>query len=157
VYSEPRKGTRFKIYLPRVDEAAQVEQQKIEQPILRGSETILLVEDEEPLRLLVAGFLESNGYVVLQASEAKEAIKLARKKDRIDLLMTDVVMPGQSGSELAAALRKFLPNLKLLYMSGYTSDLITQHGVRESEATLLEKPFTKSSLLNKVQTVIGGR
>jgi len=154
VYSEPGKGTTFKIYLPRVDEAPSLEQPKVEHPIARGSETILLVEDEEPLRVLAAGILEGNGYSVLLASNGTEATKLAKEHSHIDLLVTDVVMPGQSGSELAASLRNFLPNLKLLYMSGYTSDLITQHGVLETEAALLEKPFTKNVLLNKVRTVL---
>jgi two-component system cell cycle sensor histidine kinase/response regulator CckA len=156
VYSEPGKGTTFKLYLPRVDEAADIEEQKREHAVVGGSETILLVEDEESLRLLVAGVLENKGYAVLQAAEAKEATKLAREHSPIDLLMTDVIMPGQSGNELAAALREFLPNLKLLYMSGYTSELITQHGVIETEATLLEKPFTKNSLLKKVRDVLDG-
>jgi two-component system cell cycle sensor histidine kinase/response regulator CckA len=104
--------------------------------------------------LLAAGILESKGYSVLQASNGQEGARLAQEHSYIDLLLTDVVMPGQSGSELAATLRHFLPNLKLLYMSGYTSDLITQHGVLETEATLLEKPFTKNALLNKVRTVL---
>lgn len=154
VYSELGRGTTFKLYLPRVDEAASLEQPKTERPIARGSETILLVEDEEPLRVLAAGILENNGYSVLLASDGREAMKLAKEHRYIDLLVTDVVMPGQSGSELAAALTHFLPKLKLLYMSGYTSDLITQHGVLETEATLLEKPFTKNALLNKVRTVL---
>jgi CheY-like chemotaxis protein len=154
VYSEPGKGTTFKIYLPRVDEAASLEQPRVEHPVARGSEMILLVEDEESLRVLAAGILENNGYSVLLASDAKEAMKLAKEHTDIDLLVTDVVMPGQSGSELAASLRHFLPNLKLLYMSGYTSDLITQHGVLETEAALLEKPFTKNALLNKVRNVL---
>jgi len=154
VYSEPARGSTFKIYLPRVDEAASVEQVKTEHPIARGFETILLVEDEESLRLLAAGILENNGYSVLQASEGKDGVRLAKEHSHIDLLVTDVVLPGQSGSELAAALRDFLPNLKLLYMSGYTGDLITQHGVLETEAILLEKPFTKNALLNKVRTVL---
>ncbi|HKC00745.1 MAG TPA: response regulator, partial [Terriglobales bacterium] len=144
----------FKIYLPRVDEAPTIEHSK---PVkqARGFETILVVEDEEPLRALVAGFLESNGYTVLQASEGKEGIHLAQEHGQpIDLLMTDVVMPGMSGSELATAIRAFLPHVKLLFMSGYTSDLIAEHGVLENDATLLEKPFTKDSLLTKVRVAL---
>lgn len=157
VYSKPGKGTTFKIYLPRVDEAPTVEPSKAAVTTARGSETILVVEDEEALRVLVAGFLQSSGYTVLQASEGQEGIKRAKEHGDVDLLMTDVVMPGMSGSELASAIRPFFPHLKLLYMSGYTSDLIAQHGVLETDATLLEKPFTKESLLTKVRMVLESR
>src|SRR5258708_6869214 len=144
VYSEPGKGATFKIYLPRVDEAPTIEHSK---PVkqARGFETILVVEDEEPC----------DEYTVLQASEGKEGIHLAQEHGQpIDLLMTDVVMPGMSGSELATAIRAFLPHVKLLFMSGYTSDLIAEHGVLENDATLLEKPFTKDSLLTKVRVAL---
>src|SRR5258708_2716560 len=153
VYSEPGKGATFKIYLPRVDEDPTVEHIKPVKPA-RGFETVLVVEGGEPLRALVCGVLESNGYTVLQASEGKEGIHLAQEHGPIDLLMTDVVMPGMSGSELATAIRAFLPHVKLLFMSGYTSDLIAEHGVLETDATLLEKPFTKHSLLTKVRVAL---
>jgi two-component system, cell cycle sensor histidine kinase and response regulator CckA len=157
VSSEIGKGTTFKIYLPRVDELAVIEHREAETPIVRGSETILLVEDEESLRVLIAGLLESNGYKVLQASDGKEAIRLASKSGPMDLLMTDVVMPGMSGSDLADSLRAALPELKLLFISGYTGDLISQHGVIETDATLLEKPFTRHTLLSKVKVVLDSK
>ena len=103
--------------------------------------------------MLTASQLESNGYKVLQASGGEEAIRLAGETHQIDLLITDVVMPGLSGSQLASVLREGIPNLKLLYVSGYTSDLISEHGVLETEETLLEKPFTKHALLKKVRMV----
>jgi two-component system cell cycle sensor histidine kinase/response regulator CckA len=156
-YSQPGKGTTFKIYLPRVDEEPTVKPVNAVATMARGSETILVVEDEEPLRVLVAGFLKNNGYTVLQASGANEGMKLAREHGHIDLLITDVVMPGLSGSELASGIRGFLPRLKLLYMSGYTSDLIAQHGVLAADALLLEKPFTRLSLLTKVRMVLDGQ
>lgn len=151
--SQVGKGTTFKIYLPRVDEALTMERPRTEPPIGKGSETILLVEDEEALRMLTASQLESNGYKVLQASGGEEAIRLAGETHQIDLLITDVVMPGLSGSQLASVLREGIPGLKLLYVSGYTSDLISEHGVLETEETLLEKPFTKHALLKKVRMV----
>jgi two-component system cell cycle sensor histidine kinase/response regulator CckA len=157
VSSELGKGTTFKIYLPRVDEDAVIEHRRAESPIVRGSETILLVEDEESLRVLIAGLLESNGYKVVQAADGKEAIRLASRNGPMDLLMTDVVMPGMSGSDLADALRVSVPELKLLFISGYTGDLITQHGVHETEAALLEKPFTRHTLLSKVKVVLDSK
>jgi two-component system cell cycle sensor histidine kinase/response regulator CckA len=156
VSSDLGNGTTFKIYLPRVDEGASIEHRKEQLPIVRGFETILLVEDEEPLRVLAAGLLESNGYTVLQASGGEAAIRLAKEHGHIDLLITDVVMPGMSGSELASLLRVTSPDFKLLFISGYTGDLISQHGVLENIATLLEKPFTKAALLNKVRIVLKG-
>jgi two-component system cell cycle sensor histidine kinase/response regulator CckA len=156
VDSAPGKGTTFRIYFPRVNEAATVEPRKVEFPMVKGSETILLVEDEESLRLLTASSLESNGYKVLQAGGGEEGIRLAKQHGHIDLLMTDVVMPGLSGRDLAALLRLSLPQVKLLYISGYTGDVISQHGVLETDATLLEKPFTKSALLNRVRMVLDG-
>ena len=156
VSSDLGNGTTFKIDLPRVDEGASIEHPKEQLPMVRGFETILLVEDEEPLRVLAAGLLESNGYTVFQASGGEAAIRLAKEHGHIDLLITDVVMPGMSGSELASLLRVTSPDFKLLFISGYTGDLISQHGVLENIATLLEKPFTKAALLNKVRIVLKG-
>jgi two-component system, cell cycle sensor histidine kinase and response regulator CckA len=156
VHSEPGKGTTFRIYLPRVDEALSDESAKTEAPLARGTETILVVEDEEPLRMLIAGVLENSGYTVLQTSEATEALKLA-KEHAIDLLLTDVVMPGVSGPELADLIKGILPNLKLLYISGYTNDLITARGPLASDEMLLEKPFNKNSLLTKVRMILESR
>jgi CheY-like chemotaxis protein len=112
------------------------------------------VEDEEALRDLVASLLTDQGYTVLAAQDGKEAINIAKERDDIDLLITDVVMPGLNGSELAGIIRVFLPDLRLLFMSGYTTDLVTQHGVLNTDITLLEKPFTKNSLLSTVRMVL---
>jgi two-component system, cell cycle sensor histidine kinase and response regulator CckA len=154
VYSELGKGTTFKIYLPRVDEEVSKEQPLAPPPVHTGSETILLVEDEEPLRLLIADILTAGGYKVLPAANGEEGLTIAQRQGPIDLLVTDVIMPGQSGSELAGVLRALIPKLKLLYMSGYTGDLITEHGGLEIEGLLLEKPFTKNSLLTKVRAIL---
>jgi PAS domain S-box-containing protein len=157
VYSEPRRGTMFRIYLPQADEALTEDEVKAEAPLAQGTETILVVEDEEPLRILVAGVLQNSGYTVLQASEGKEALEIAKQHGPIDLLITDVVMPRMSGRELADLIRAILPDLKLLYMSGYTNDLITERGALGSDEILLEKPFTKNSLLSKVKMVLDTR
>jgi two-component system cell cycle sensor histidine kinase/response regulator CckA len=156
VSSELGKGTTFEIYLPRVDEYAEFDDRVLEPAIVRGTETILLVEDEEPLRILMADVLERNGYKVLQASDGAEAIAISKKSGQIDLLMTDVVMPGINGNELASSLRLSLPIFKLLFISGYTSDAISERGVIEADVTLLEKPFTKNDLLNKVRIALNG-
>src|SRR5579862_2874024 len=154
VYSEPGKGTTFKIYLPRVDETATEDTPKAEFSLVRGNETILVVEDEEALRGLVASVLEGSGYTVLQASQASEAIQIAEQHGKIDLLLTDVVMPRASGHELAKNILAAFPNLKVLYMSGYTNDLIIEQKAFTSDGLLLEKPFTKESLLKKVKAVL---
>jgi CheY-like chemotaxis protein len=155
VYSEPGKGTTFKIYLPRVqgktDTATKTETHA---PSTRGSETILLVEDEEALRELTAELLESAGYKVLKAENGRLAHEIAAQTQiSIDVLLTDVILPMVSGVELAAQLRAIRPNLKVLYMSGYAGSQTSRHGVGENEA-FVEKPFTKDSLLRRLRDVI---
>lgn len=155
LHSEPGKGATFTIYLPRVDEPPTVEREKVTATPLKGSETILLVEDNEPLRKLTTSILERNGYTVLQASGGKQAIDVAKDTSGpIDLLITDVVMPGLNGGELAAILKAFRTDLKLLYISGYSNELVSDHGALASGAGLLEKPFATNSLLTKVRIVL---
>ncbi len=157
VYSEPGHGTTFKIYLPRTDapglgvEAPAPAQ--IELP--RGSETILLVEDEASLRELVRECLEASGYRVLEASHGTAALEVGeRHPGRIDLLMTDVVMPGMSGRELAEHVRVPRPEIRTLYMSGYTDDAVVLHGVLAEDMALLQKPFTAAELARRVRDVL---
>jgi two-component system cell cycle sensor histidine kinase/response regulator CckA len=155
VYSEPGKGATFKIYFARVRQATQVPVSAAPALLPGGTETILLVEDEEALRKLARTSLQSRGYSVLEAPDAEAAAKLANKHSgAIDLLLTDVVMPGASGRELADRLVKMRPGLKVLYMSGYTGDLVAQHGVLDPGILLLEKPFTLHSLLTKVREAL---
>ena len=144
VYSEPGQGTTFKVYLPRVGEAAGT----IAPPTpvadsASGVETILLVEDEKAVRELAARTLERNGYTVLTAADAAEATQLAQRHGhRIHLLLTDVVMPEVNGRQLAQRLASLRPGIKVLYMSGYTDDAIVHHGVLEPGVAFLQKPFT---------------
>jgi len=155
IYSALGEGTTFKLYLPRIGDAATLSlpPQALE-TILLGTETVLIVEDEEPLRLLARLCLESNGYSVLDAPNAAAALELAEKHDgRIDLLLTDVVMPGMSGRELAKRLTE-QREVKVLYMSGYNNDLSDHHGILDRDTVLLEKPFTVNSLLSKVYEVL---
>ena len=156
VYSELGKGTTFKVYLPRVDEPAHVvEVDRHEGQSLRGVETILLVEDADALRELTCALLEINGYTVLAAENGKEAIQLAEQHDRpIHLLLTDVVMPGMGGRELANHMETKRPGMKVLYMSGYTRDAIISHGVLDPGIFFIEKPFSQDALMRKLREVL---
>ena len=155
VHSALGGGTAFRLYLPRLGDGAKPfpPPQALE-TILLGTETILIVEDEEPLRMLARICLESNGYSVLDAPNAGAALELAKKhRGRIHLLLTDVVMPGMNGRELAKRLTA-QSGVKVLYMSGYNNDLIDDHGVLDRDTVLLEKPFTLHSLLTQVYKVL---
>ena len=156
VYSERGQGTTFKIYLPRVG-AGKVEETpatpQAEQH--RGSETILLVEDEESLRGIVRECLEASGYSVIEARHAGHALELAEGHPApIHLLITDVIMPGMSGSQLAAAFTASHAETKVLYMSGYTDDAVVLHGVLAADVSFLQKPFTTEALARKVREVL---
>jgi two-component system, cell cycle sensor histidine kinase and response regulator CckA len=154
--SELGKGTTFKLYLPRLSDTAMLPLPlQAPETLPCGTETVLVVEDEEPLRTLTRTCLESNHYYVLDAPDAAAALDLAKKHTgRIHLLLADVVMPGMSGRELATRLIASRPEVKVLYMSGYTTDLIDQHGILDRDTVLLEKPFTLHSLLTKVHHVL---
>jgi CheY-like chemotaxis protein len=156
VYSEPGKGTTFKLYFPRHEENAPQQghpHAEIESPI--GSETILVVEDDEPLRELVIALLENKGYRVLEAKNGEDAIALVKNStDPINLLLTDVLMPAMSGVELSSRLRKLRPELRILLMSGYAGELIARHRANEPEVLLIEKPFSRHDLLSKVRSAL---
>jgi two-component system cell cycle sensor histidine kinase/response regulator CckA len=150
-YSEPGRGTTFKIYLPRTAETL-APLLKSEKEIPGGSETILVVEDEVALRELTCVLLQDAGYTVLEASEVEDAISTAKDSHRkIDLLLTDVVMPRLDGRELANQLLALRPDMKVLFMSGYTDDVIVHREGLTKGAKLVQKPFTKATLLLKVR------
>jgi nitrogen-specific signal transduction histidine kinase/CheY-like chemotaxis protein len=158
VYSEVNQGTTFKIYFPLV-EGSSLPRGGGFGPgkVLPGSETILLVEDEELLRKPIREIMEMNGYHVLEAGNAEEALKLVeRYHDPIDLLLTDVVMPGLNGRELAEQLLRLRPDLRVLFMSGYTNNMVVHHGILEEGLAFLEKPFTPESLAVKIRQVLRG-
>jgi signal transduction histidine kinase len=158
VYSEPGRGTTFKVYLPRVDAPARTAEQPRGTRTLAGTETILLAEDDDMLRPLTKGLLRKLGYVVLQAANAEEALEAAARHDGpIHLLVADVVMPGASGRELARRLADSRPHTKVLYVSGYTDDAIVRHGMLEPGLAFLQKPFTPDTLARKVREVLDGR
>jgi two-component system cell cycle sensor histidine kinase/response regulator CckA len=156
VYSELGRGTTFKIYLPRIREALPAGPSSPASFVVpRGTETILLVDDEEALRRLSIMALESSGYTVLEARNGEEALQICRQHPTpIHLLLTDVVMPKMSGRELADHTQAISPKLKVLYLSGYTDDAIIRHGVLESGMPFLQKPFTPSVLNRKVREVL---
>jgi CheY-like chemotaxis protein len=156
VYSEAGSGTTFKVYLPAIDEDVDSKQpaQTIE-PIALGSETILLVEDDEMVRGLALTTLEEGGYKVLQAANGAEALLLCEQyPEPIHLLLTDVVMPGMSGRAVADRLKSLRPQMLDLYMSGYTEDAIVHHGVLNEGVNFIEKPFSPTALTRKVREVL---
>jgi PAS domain S-box-containing protein len=156
VYSEPGRGSTFKVYLPQVGEfvrAPSVADESSEPH--SGSGTVLLVEDEEAVRELVGDNLRQNGYTVLEAKNGADALEIAEKhRTRIHLMVTDVVMPGMSGRELAQRLAARHANMKVLYMSGYTDSAIVHHGVLESGTFFLQKPFRAEDLARKVRELL---
>jgi CheY-like chemotaxis protein len=156
VYSEPGKGTTFKVYLPRVEEPLEAAPAKSESAMDRkGSETVLVVEDEEAVRELARTILADQGYSVLVAGSATDAEQIAAKGSReIHLLLTDVVMPGVSGRELARRITARNGKMQVLFMSGYTDNVIAHGGVLEAGVAFLQKPFTPRALTNKVRELL---
>ncbi len=155
VYSEAGRGTTFKIYFPRVAGPVTVTEAPAPPATLRGSETILVVEDQEEVRKLALESLRTYGYRVMEAANAGEALLLSKRHDGpVNLLLTDVVMPGMSGRELAEQLQPLRPEMKVLFVSGYTDNVIT-HGVLDSGAAFLAKPFTPETLAAKIREVLG--
>jgi PAS domain S-box-containing protein len=154
VYSELGQGTTFKIYLPRAEQAVPVEKPTAGLTAsLRGTQTVLLVEDEEALRELTRSLLEGSGYTVLEAERPEAAVEIALRHDGpIHLLLTDMVMPGMNGRDLASNLARIKPDMKVVFMSGYTG--FTHPGLANSGGAFLPKPFTRSALLNKLHEVL---
>ncbi len=150
-------GTTFEIYLPQV--TSPVEPARIAETTAGretpGRETILLAEDEDDVRALTREVLERQGYRVLEASDGLQALqRYEAEGDRIDLVLSDVVMPRMSGRELVDRVRAIRPDTRVLYMSGYTEDAIVRHGVRDASTVLLGKPFAPADLLAKIREVL---
>jgi CheY-like chemotaxis protein len=156
VESEAGKGTTFRIYLPASRAAAEPGSGRTasDRPP-RGTERVLLAEDEDGVRALAQLALEQLGYTVLPAESAEEALTKASGEQReIDLLLTDVVMPGMGGRELANRLRAERPDVKVLYMSGHTNDAVVRHGIEYERVDFIQKPFTPAALAWKVRAVL---
>lgn len=158
VYSEPGQGTTFKIYLPLVGQV--VEEAEVRQAVSefhQGSGIVLLVEDEEAVRELVRDRLQRIGYTVLEAKDGADAIRISQRHEGpIHLMVTDVVMPGMSGRELAHRLASQRPKMKVLYMSGYTDNAIVHHGVLDPGTGFIQKPFGADDLAHKLRDVLDG-
>ncbi|WP_163338187.1 PAS domain-containing sensor histidine kinase [Desulfopila sp. IMCC35008] len=155
VYSEPDQGTTFKVFFP----VSETDQKSGGLPLtaetdLAGTETILLVEDDKQVRDLTSAMLEHHGYTIFAAHEGEKACEIySANKESIDMLLTDVIMPGMNGKELYERLQKMTPDLKVLYMSGYTSDIIDHHGILNSGTQFIQKPFSTTALTRKIRSV----
>jgi CheY-like chemotaxis protein len=156
VYSEPGKGTTFRVYLPRYQAGIlESADEKKEMKVLGGTETILIVEDEEDVLKLTKGMLEGLGYYVMSARNSDEAIRIAREYEGdINLLLTDVVMPDMNGKQLSDMIYSIKPGLKKLYMSGYTADVIARQGILEEGVHFIPKPFFLRDLAIKVRNAL---
>lgn len=155
VESTPGQGSIFRVYLPEVDPVEEARRAEVSRDHLaRGTESVLVVEDEEGLRSITATTLKSCGYQVLAARDGREAMRLIERVQEIDLLVTDVVMPGVGGRQLAEQLQARLPRLKVLYMSGYTDDAVIRHGVAQGEVAFLRKPFSARDLARTVRRIL---
>jgi CheY-like chemotaxis protein len=155
VESRPGEGATFRVYLPQAAKAGGGGSSHVEPAAARGTETVLLVEDEPAVRALAARVLRQKGYAVLEAGGGREAVAAARAhRGRVHLLVTDVVMPGQGGRALAEALRADNPELRVLFVSGYTDDAMVRHGILADRVHFLQKPFTPAALAAKVREVL---
>jgi CheY-like chemotaxis protein len=155
VESEEGNGSTFSISLPRVDEIPMVQPQAPTEIVARGTETVMIVEDEEAVRHLLAQGLRNYGFTVMTARDGADALHLVRDRAaQIDLLVTDVVMPNMSGRDLADRLRNEFAGLKVLFMSGYTDDTLLRHGVYEARESFLQKPFVLRAFASKVREIL---
>jgi CheY-like chemotaxis protein len=158
VRSEPGHGTAFTIRFPRVGEAAAAHAPAPLVDVPRGTETVLVCEDEDAVRDLVCEMLRMSGYTVIEARHGGEALLLCEQsREPIDLLLTDVVMPQMSGRQLAERLAPLQPDMKVLFMSGHTDDAVIRHGVKNAMMTFLQKPFTPVALARKVRAVLDAK
>ncbi|MFN2386400.1 MAG: ATP-binding protein [Thermoanaerobaculia bacterium] len=157
VESAPGRGTTFRVYLPRVFDSEDTVPSAAPARPPTGVETVLLVEDEQGLRVLARRILDTQGYAVLEASGGEEALRISRQHaGSIDLLLTDAVMPGMGGSALAREISSERPATRVLYMSGYTDDAVVRHGHLDAGSAFIQKPFASHALARKVREVLDG-
>jgi CheY-like chemotaxis protein len=156
VHSEPNIGTTFKIYFPSAGAEAQTQDAEEHQRPLTGAETILLAEDEDGVRDSAAEYLRENGYTVLTAKGGPEALQIAERYDKpIHLLLTDLIMPIMSGRELSERLATIRPEVRVLFMSGYSNNLLSNQQILDPKHTLLQKPFRLTTLGKRIRDVLG--
>jgi CheY-like chemotaxis protein len=158
VYSEVGHGTVFKIYLPRAGQTRDVETALRPEPVtLEGAETLLIVEDHRHARSVTAQILKRHGYDVIEAASGVEALRMAGRRSRIDLLLTDAVMPGMSGRALADQFLRDRPQTAVLYMSGYTQTGVEQRALVDPSQAFIQKPFAPQALLEAVRSALDRR
>ncbi|MFA7006948.1 MAG: response regulator, partial [Verrucomicrobiia bacterium] len=158
VYTERGHGTAFKIYLPVVLGDAEALKPPSKAGVVQsGSETVLLVEDEDPVRDFAVRLLREAGYTVLEARNGTDALRVLQEQEsrKIDIMVTDVIMPQMGGKELADQLKRLRPNTRILFVSGYTGDALDNSGVLKTGAAFLEKPFSAARLTQKIREVMG--
>jgi len=156
VYSEPGSGTTFKIYLPRTNAPLDVAPPTDSEDLPRGDESLLVVEDDRAVRAMIVSALRERGYRVHEAADVPAALPLLDSDTYLDLVITDVIMPKMSGKDLYDYVKKNSPKLKVLFISGYTDDVLANSGVLADGASFLEKPFSPAKLARKVREVIDG-
>lgn len=158
VYSELGEGTTFKVYLPKVQGVVSRDEDEQTAPVIRGEgETILVVEDEDAVRTLACQMLSRLGYNVLESHNPEECLKYVKREPHIDLLLTDVIMPHMNGRQICEQVAALAPDIAVLFMSGYTADVIAQHGVLDESIHFISKPFTEKALSRKIREVLDGR
>jgi CheY-like chemotaxis protein len=154
-YSEPKKGTTFKIYLPRVFEPSEELKREAGEELPRGTETVLVVEDDGSVREVAVNILRMQGYKVLEATGGEEALIICEKeKNPIHLILTDILMPHMTGPQLIRQLKQVRQDLKVLYMTGYTDESVVHQGILEKGVKLIHKPFTIKKMARKVREVL---
>jgi CheY-like chemotaxis protein len=154
-YSEPGAGTVFRIFLPLIPESLAEVEQAEQAPLPRGTETVLLVEDEVTIRQVTRLLLEDFGYTVVEAADCDEAVvRLRENLGQVQLVLSDLIMPKKNGRETFEALKAIKPELKVLFMSGYTADLIEQRGILERGLSFIQKPMRPAVLLRKIREVL---
>jgi signal transduction histidine kinase len=157
VYSEPGEGTIFKIYLPAMDTSTQADQLAVQEvpSVVLGHETVLVVEDNDMVREFAISVLEDQGYTVLSATNGSQCLELLETHSGpLDLLLTDVIMPDMNGKDVYELVMQSYPKVKVLYMSGYTENVISSHGVLDGDVVFIQKPFTVQALAGKVREVL---
>lgn len=155
VYSEPGRGTNFKIYLPMAGPGVKAIEEKEAGPAPSGTETVLLVEDDENVRIVTRALLEEYGYSVIEAADGKRAVELFREnRDRVHLVITDIIMPGQSGKDLHNELMMIAADIKVIYVSGYPADVLAKKGFIDSDVNFISKPVNPEVLLQKIREVL---
>jgi CheY-like chemotaxis protein len=155
VYSEPGRGTTFKIYLPVTTAVADAPPPPADTSALRGTETVLVIEDQVTVRDLIEKTLRRLGYTVIAASTGAQAVTAAaERRGPIDVILTDVILPDGSGRQAARQILAMIPTVRVLYMSGYTDDAIVHHGVLEQGLAFIQKPFTADEVVRKIRDVL---